>query len=321
MDVKQELSDRLKCLIEAKEKEIDKILHDYIVTRADDGGKSNVDKRIKQYLRAKTIDGLSTKTIRNYTYILDIFAGQISKAVTKITTDDIREYIIYLADERHLKESSLLTQINTLRSFFSWMLDEEIIKKNPMKKIKTARMGKKGNRQGLTIEELERIREACETYREKALIEFLVSSGCRIGEVVNLDLDNIDWRDRNVMVNGKGGKVRTVYFSFRARLMSEEHIRQRKGGTSLFVSSKKPYESLSVRAMQKIIQKISERAGLSRKVHPHLLRHTFAELALNAGMDVTVIQKLLGHEDPATTQIYAKYKQEMVRQQYDRYVA
>ena len=250
-----------------------------------------------------------------------MFAARVNKSAAKVTTDDIRGYISYLDETRHLKDTSLQTHINTLRAFFGWLHTEEKIKKNPMSKIKSLKLDKKGARQALTVEELERLRDACKTYREKALIEFLVSTGCRLSEVAQLRAADLNLADRSVQVTGKGDKDRVVYFSVRARLMVHEYIVQRKGGDGLFVSSKSPYDPLKPRAIQRIVHSLSERAGLEDRVHPHLLRHTFATHALNGGMDVTVIQRLLGHEDIATTQIYAELNEEGVRHQYNKYVA
>ena len=297
------------------------IMKDYNITRESDETRSDLRRRIKYYLGAKKIDGLSERTLKNYKANLESFAAKVEKSTAKITTDDIRGYIAYLDEPRHLKETSLQTHINTLRAFFGWLTVEEKIKKNPMAKIKSLKLDKKGARQALTVEELERLRDACVTYREKALIEFLVSSGCRLSEVAQLRAADLNLADRSVQVTGKGDKDRVVYFSVRARLMVQEYIVQRKGGDGLFVSSKSPYEPLKPRAIQRIVRSLSERAGLEGRVHPHLLRHTFATHALNGGMDVTVIQRLLGHEDVATTQIYAELNEEGVRHQYNKYVA
>lgn len=297
------------------------ILKNYIIIKDSDEQRSDLNRRIKYYLGAKRIDGLSERTLKNYKYNLEMFAERMNKSAAKITTDDIRGYIGYLAENRHLAETSLLTHINTLRAFFGWLHIEEKIKKNPMAKIKSLKLDKKGARQALTVEELERLRDACKTYREKALIEFLVSTGCRLSEVAQLRAADLNLADRSVQVTGKGDKDRVVYFSVRARLMVHEYIVQRKGGDGLFVSSKSPYDPLKPRAIQRIVHSLSERAGLEDRVHPHLLRHTFATHALNGGMDVTVIQRLLGHEDIATTQIYAELNEEGVRHQYNKYVA
>lgn len=297
------------------------IMKDYNITRESDETRSDLRRRIKYYLGAKKIDGLSERTLKNYKANLESFAAKVEKSTAKITTDDIRGYIAYLDETRHLKETSLQTHINTLRAFFGWLTVEEKIKKNPMAKIKSLKLDKKGARQALTVEELERLRDACKTYREKALIEFLVSTGCRLSEVAQLRAADLNLADRSVQVTGKGDKDRVVYFSVRARLMIEEYMMQRKGGDGLFVSSKSPYEPLKPRAIQRIVHSLSERAGLEGRVHPHLLRHTFATHALNGGMDVTVIQRLLGHEDIATTQIYAELNEKGVRHQYNKYVA
>lgn len=325
MNAKTELAKRLIAMVSTdmatSAEAINGILKDYNISREAEEEKSDLSKRIIYYLGAKRIDGLSPQTLKNYKYTLEMFAQRVSKSVSKITTDDIRAYITYLGDSRELKETSLQTHINTLRAFFGWLHTEEKIKKNPMLKIRSLKLDKKNARQALSVEELERLRDACTGYREKALVEFLVSTGCRLSEVARLHIDDLNFNDRTVLVTGKGDKDRQVYFSVRARLMLQEYIKQRKGGTGLFVSSKTPYELLKQRAIQRIVHTVSERAGLSGRVHPHLLRHTFATLALNSGMDVTVIQRLLGHEDIATTQIYASMNEEVVKHQYNKYVA
>lgn len=297
------------------------LLKGYTITRESNETRSDLHRRIKYYLGAKKIDGLSERTLKNYKANLESFAAKVEKSAAKITTDDIRGYIAYLAENRHLAETSLQTHINTLRAFFGWLHTEEKIKKNPMSKIKSLKLDKKGARQALSVEELERLRDACKGYREKALVEFLVSTGCRLSEVAQLRAADLDLVGRTVKVTGKGDKDRVVYFSVRTRLMLQEYFVARKGGDGLFCSSKSPYEPLKPRAIQRLIRDVSERAGLDKRVHPHLLRHTFATHALNSGMDVTVIQRLLGHEDVATTQIYAELNDETVKHQYTKYVA
>lgn len=325
MNARNELAKRLVAMVSgetpANAEAINGILKDYTILREAEEEKSDLKKRIWYYLGAKRIDGLSPRTLNNYKYTLEGFAERVNKGVSKITTDDIRGYITYLSETRNLKETSLQTHINTLRAFFGWLYVEEKIKKNPMLKIHSLKIDKKSARQALSAEELERLRDACTGYREKALVEFLVSSGCRLSEVAQLRVEDLNLNDRTVVVTGKGDKDRLVYFSVRARLMLQEYVRERKGGTGLFVSSKTPYLPLKQRAIQRIVHAISERAGLAGRVHPHLLRHTFATLALNSGMDVTVIQRLLGHEDIATTQIYAAMNEDVIKHQYNKYVA
>ena len=325
MTARHELAKRLISMVSAGEPitmdTLNEILKGYTILREADEEKSDLKKRISYYLGAKRIDGLSPRTLANYKYTLDMFSERVNKSVSKITADDIRGYISYLSEARGLRETSLQTHISVLRAFFSWLLMEERIKKNPMLKIRSLKLDKKNARQALSVEELERLRDACKGYREKALVEFLVSTGCRLSEVAQLNVADLDFNNRPVTVTGKGNKERPVYFSIRARLMLQEYIKERKGGEGLFVSSKTPYLPLKPRAIQRIIHGLSVRAGLDARVHPHLLRHTFATHALNSGMDVTAIQQLLGHENISTTQIYAAMNEDVIRHQYNKYVA
>lgn len=325
MTARHELAKRLISMVSAGEPitmdTLNEILKGYTILREADEEKSDLKKRISYYLGAKRINGLSPRTLANYKYTLDMFSERVNKSVSKITADDIRGYISYLSEARGLRETSLQTHISVLRAFFSWLLMEERIKKNPMLKIRSLKLDKKNARQALSVEELERLRDACKGYREKALVEFLVSTGCRLSEVAQLNVADLDFNNRSVTVTGKGNKERPVYFSIRARLMLQEYIKERKGGEGLFVSSKTPYLPLKPRAIQRIIHGLSVRAGLDARVHPHLLRHTFATHALNSGMDVTAIQQLLGHENISTTQIYAAMNEDVIRHQYNKYVA
>ena len=296
------------------------ILAGYCVTREAERTRSNLKKRINAFLAAKKIDGLSAKTLKNYREMLMAFAAQVDKHVTKITTDDLRAYIGNLAG-RGLKDSSIQTHINVLRSFFAWLDVEDVIRKNPMRKIKSLKIDKLRARRPLSPEELEQLRDGCRTYKEKALVEFLVSSGCRLGEAAGIQVDRIDWQSRSVVVLGKGNKERTVYFSVRAKLMLQAYLDSRRGGTAMFASSRKPYAPMTPRAIEKAIQKIGERAGENRRIFPHILRHTFATNALHGGMDLTIIQHLLGHSDPKTTMIYAELRDDAIKYAYEKVVA
>lgn len=314
MDAGQELVERILL----NREDVGSILAEYKITKIRDE-KHTIEKWVERFINAKRIDGLSPETLKNYQYTLDIFATRTSKEVPDITTDDIREHIVFLGKIKKLKETSLQNKINILKSFFGWLHIEEIIAKNPILKIRPIKLNAICTRQGLTIEQTERLKESCKFIREKAMIEFLLSSGCRVSEAVNINLDSINWRDRSLIVIGKGDKARTVYFSVRARMMMEEYIKQRKGGAMLFVSDKSPFNPLFTRGIQEIVKTVGDRAGLN--ISPHVLRHTFATHLLNKNMDITIIQRLLGHEDISTTQIYAKIDQALVKQQYDKYAA
>lgn len=320
MTAKTDLVAKLATLMPGMEAAINAILGDYEVMHARTYERANLPRRIESFLAAKKIDGLSPQTLQHYRETLRMFSRRVYKPVQRITTDDLREYIAYLGDERHLRDTTTQTHINVLRSFFQWLTDEDVIKKNPMRKIKSLKIDRLRSRHPLSAEQLELLRDGCETYKEKALLEFLVSSGCRLGEVVGLRVDQVDWQARRVTVIGKGNKQREVYFSVRAKLMLQMYIRGRRGGDALFASSRAPYAPMGPRSIQKTLAQLGKRI-LTRRVHPHLMRHTFASQALNGGMDLTVIQHLLGHTDPKTTLIYAELSPRRVQYEYERIIA
>lgn len=321
MTAKIDLIAKLTALMPECAREIIKIMREYDVQTAQVYDRSNLPRRVEAFLAAKRIDGCRPKTIKGYRERLKLFMTQCSKPVQAITTDDLREYLAYLVDERHLMDNSVQAHINTLRSFFSWLVDEDNIRKSPMRKIKSLKIDKLRSRHPLTAEQLELVRDGCRGYKEKALVEFLVSSGCRVSEVAGLRVDDIDWRDRKCKVIGKGNKERTVYFSVRAKLMLQLYIAERRGGEALFASSRAPYEPLTDRGIEKMISKLGKRIGMERPLYPHLMRHTFASHALNCGMELTIIQHLLGHSDPKTTLIYAEINPIRVQYEYNRVIA
>lgn len=221
-------------------------------------------------------------------------------------------------------EKDLSKEVNTMLNAFvvagKQETVEDNIRKSPMRKIKSLKIDKLRSRHPLTAEQLELVRDGCRGYKEKALVEFLVSSGCRVSEVAGLRVDDIDWRDRKCKVIGKGNKERTVYFSVRAKLMLQLYIAERRGGEALFASSRAPYEPLTDRGIEKMISKLGKRIGMERPLYPHLMRHTFASHALNCGMELTIIQHLLGHSDPKTTLIYAEIDPIRVQYEYNRMI-
>lgn len=322
MDAKSVLEKTLCDLFQSEDDKakVRNALKGYTVTLEDTTANRDIPAHIMQFLGAKRIDGLSPKSLTNYRYTLNQFAAQMDKPLADICTNDVRGYISYLFDTKKLCENSVQSYINVLRSFFGWLHVEEVVERNPMAKIKSLKLYTRNNRHALSLEEMERLRDACRTYKEKALVEFLVSSGCRLSEAVGIELNEINFKNRCVVVHGKGGKDRTVYFSVRAKLMIESYQIMRKGGTALMTTDRAPFSAMKSRSIERLLQFIGERAKIPYRVHPHLLRHTFATNALNSGMDITVIQRLLGHENISTTQIYAEVSQEAVRNEYYKFV-
>lgn len=270
-------------------------------------GHPDLAQKIKLFLAGKRLEGLSALTLEGYELELRTFAGHIHKATDEITTADIR---IYLGEYDYLKPSTLSRKLSVSKSFFGWLTAEEIIIRDPTKRIKPPKKEQRVPK-ALTIEELEMIREACITPRERAMIEVYYATGARLSEVQKLNKEDIDWQTMSVRVIGKGNKERTVYFSFKASYHLKKYLMRRSDETpALFITERRPYRRLSDRGIQRAIKIIAERSGVKKNVHPHVFRHTFATLLLNNGADLVSVQGLLGHVDPATTQIYAQVTDE-----------
>lgn len=281
------------------------------------GANPDIQEKVAQFLAAKKLEGLSPLTLSGYEIELRIFARAINKPVAEITTADIRQF---LAQFPHLKLSSLGKRLSVLKSFFGWLTAEEIIPRDPTLRIKPPKT-EKTLPKALSIEELEIMREACRTPRERALVEVFYATGCRLSEIQRLNREDINWQTASTRVVGKGSKEREVYFSFRAMYHLKKYLMTRLDDCpALFVTERKPTRRLSRRAIQREIKLIAQRAGIAKRVHPHTMRHTFATLTLNNGADLATVQALLGHANPATTQVYAQVTEERKREQYRKHL-
>lgn len=294
---------------------LDEVLYRYeVVTKETSLVASDVEERMKLFFASKRLEGNSNKTEKNYRYILTKFAMHVKKPISSITSMDMRMYLAYAG--QNIKPGSVNAMIYCFKSFFSWLVDNEYIFKNPMSKIKATKIPKR-IRKPLTDEETELLRQACETLREKTIIELLVSSGIRLDEVYKLNKSDLDFHERSFHVIGKGNKERKVYFSVKAKILLLKYIEERKDECeALIVTVKEPYRRLGHRAIQTAIKKIAARVEFDRSVHTHLFRHTFATHNINSGMPLPVLQHLMGHEDSSTTMIYAELSEENIKHEY-----
>jgi site-specific recombinase XerD len=273
---------------------------------------------VKIYLASKAVESCSDLTIRNYRIILEKFFYMVTKAPQDIEANDIRLYLAAYKMQHKISNRTLEKHREIICAFFSWLADEEYIPKNPGKTLKAIKY-EVTPRHALTRFQLERLRRMVKDKRELAILDVLYSTGCRVSELVNIKLSDLDMDARSIHIIGKGSKHNTVYLNNNAYISLLDYLEIRKGNSPyLFPRCRYPYEQLSVRAVQHIFDKYRNKLGC--ELSPHIVRHTTATLSLQAGMPITQIQKMLGHANVSTTQIYAETCQDDLIQSHKKYV-
>lgn len=275
---------------------------------------------LKRFLDAKHLEGCSDKTLSYYKMTVEKTLESIKKPIRAITTEDLRAYLSEYQGDNRISKVTLDNVRRILSSFFGWLEDEDFIVKSPIRrihKVKTPNIVKTA----LNDEELEILRDSCDNLRDVALLDFLVSTGVRVGELVGLNKDDIDFNERECIVFGKGDKERQVYFDARTKLHLEKYLESRKDDCpALFVSLKKPHNRLTKGGVETIIRKLGEKAEI-KNVHPHKMRRTLATTAIDKGMPIEQVQTLLGHTNINTTLRYAMVKQSNVKQSHKKYIS
>lgn len=278
------------------------------------------EEYLKMFLAAKKIEGCSERTISYYQTTVKHLLSKIETNVRKITTEEIREY---LADYQKWNNCSNVTIDNVRRnisSFFSWLEEEDYILKSPMKrihKIKTKTVVKST----ISDEGIEKLRDNCKAKRDLAIIDLLYSTGIRVGELVNLNIDDIDLEGRECIVYGKGDKERRVYFDAKAKVHLKEYIENRKDDNkALFVTLDAPYDRLKISGVEIRLRKLGRELELE-KIHPHKFRRTMATRAIDKGMPIEQVQKILGHSQIDTTMQYAMVNQNNVKSAHQKYMS
>lgn len=283
---------------------------------------------LKKFFVAKAVEGLCGSSISYYKTILSAFFLRSGKHIKEITTDDIRIYLAMKKLEK-LSDNSLNNIRRTLSSFFSWATEEGITAKNPVLRIKGIRQTKK-LRKPLSEDEMEILRHGAKTKRDRAIIEFLFSTGCRVSEMININRNDIDLYNGQVDVLGKGRKYRTVYLSSRCKIALEEYLRERDDEMdALFLSDysgmkneeffKSGMHRMTKGAVEIMLRNLGRRMGIDN-VHPHRFRRTAATIALKRGMPIEQVQKMLGHESIATTTIYAQSSNDEIKVSHEKYI-
>lgn len=283
---------------------------------------SELPDMVKTYLVCKKVEGMADGTLYNYGHALQNFFEFIQKSPEQIVPNDIRVYLYRYQETKEISNRSLDKIRQTIGSFFNWANCEGYIERNPSLTIKPIKFEKK-ERQPMSQIELEYLRKACNTLRDKAIIEFLYSTGCRVSELCGVKKSDIDWNKKSVRLFGKGKKFRTSFINAKAEVSLLAYLETRIDSNEyLFVSERKPHGQLKKDAIEKVVRQIAERTSeyIQKPISPHILRHTFATTALNNGMPVEDISRLLGHSRIDTTLIYAKTSYENIQARHNKYV-
>ena len=274
---------------------------------------------LEVFLSAKRIEGCSEKTLIYYKNTIQQMLDSIGKSVCTIVTEDLRTY---LAEYQREKQSSKVTIDNIRRifsSFFSWLEDEDYIIKSPVRRIHRIKAAST-IKETYTDEQLESMRDNCDNPRDLALIDILASTGMRVGELVLLNRDDISFDERECIVFGKGDKERMVYFDARTKIHLQNYLDSRlDGNEALFVSLKAPYNRMKIGGIELRLREIGKKLNIE-KVHPHKFRRTLATVAIDKGMPIEQLQKLLGHQRIDTTLQYAMVKQSNVKIAHRKYI-
>lgn len=274
---------------------------------------------VELFLSAKRIEGCSEKSLNYYKATIQAMLDALNKDVKHIVTDDIRGY---LTEYQEKKKSSKVTIDNIRRilsSFFSWLEDEDYILKSPVRRIHRVKTGT-NIKETYSDEALELMRDNCTELRDLAIIDMLASTGMRVGEMVLLNRNDIDFNERECVVFGKGSKERIVYFDARTKIHLQNYLKSRADDNSaLFVSLKSPHERLKIGGVEVRLREYGQKLGL-QKMHPHKFRRTLATMAIDKGMPIEQLQQLLGHKKIDTTLQYAMVKQSNVKIAHRKYI-
>lgn len=273
----------------------------------------------KMFIAAKRIEGCSERTLNYYETTIKTMVDKLSKKVNSIETEDLRNYLSEYQAKNNCSKVTIDNVRRILSSFFAWLEDEDYIMKSPVRRIHKVK-ATQTVKETYTDEELEEMRDACIEIRDLAMVDFLASTGVRVGELVNLDRVDIDMQERSCVVLGKGGKEREVYFDARTKIHLQNYLNSRTDNNpALFVSLLRPYDRLKISGVEIRLRELGKKINI-KKIHPHKFRRTMATKAIDKGMPIEQVQVLLGHRKIDTTLQYAMVNQNNVRNSHKRFI-
>lgn len=274
---------------------------------------------LAEFLSAKKVEGCSERTLSYYKSTINKMLEILNKPVRRIETSDLRSYIASYADTNNVSKTTLDNIRRIISSFFSWLEEENYIIKSPARRIHKIRTGTTV-KSVYTDEELELLRDSCNNRRDLAIIDFLASTGVRIGELTKINISDIDFDKRECLVLGKGNKERIVYFDARTKIHILDYIDSRTDDNeALFVSLNSPHNRLKISGVEIRLRNLGEKLNIER-VHPYKFRRTLATKAIDKGMPIEQVQTLLGHTKIDTTLHYAMVNQNNVKQSHRKYI-
>lgn len=295
------------------------VLKDITVSCENDTIVSDERNAVEAFISAKRIEGCSEKTLSYYQKTIEAMIASIGKKPQQIVTDDIRQYLTMYQTQRKSSKVTIDNIRRILATFYSWLEDEDYIVKSPVRrihKVKTAKVIK----DTYTDEALELMRDNRESLRDVAIIDLLASSGMRVGELVLLNRDDINFNERECVVFGKGNKERLVYFDARTKIHLQNYLNNRTDDDpALFVTLRAPYKRLQIGGVEMRLRQLGKKLSIP-KVHPHKFRRTMATSAIDKGMPIEQVQQLLGHQKIDTTMHYAMVKQQNVKLAHRKYI-
>ena len=301
-----------------------KKLQEVLIARLDaehiETEKSDNISYLDMFLTAKRIEGCSERTIEYYKSTVKTMLDKIDMPVRKMTTEMLREYLSQYQGVNNCSKVTIDNIRRNLSSFFSWLEEEDYILKSPIRRIHKVKT-RKVVKEVISDENLESLRDGCCEKRDLAIIDILVSTGMRVGELVNLNIADLDFEERECVVYGKGDKERKVYFDARSKLHIQKYLSERKDSNpALFVSLNAPYQRLQISGVETRLRELGRKLQIYN-IHPHKFRRTMATKAIDKGMPIEQVQKLLGHQQIDTTMQYAMVNQSNVKSSHRKYMA
>lgn len=293
------------------------VLEGVMLKKSDDS--ENDGNLVESFIAAKRLEGCSERTLSFYRNTINKMCESIDKRIKAITTEDLRGYLSGYQNSNSVSKVTIDNIRRNLSSFFSWLEDENYILKSPVRRIHRVKAST-SVKETYSDEDLEKLRDSCTEIRDLALIDILASTGMRVGELVRLNRADIDFNERECVVFGKGDKERIVYFDARTKIHLQNYLNERLDDEeALFVSLKAPFTRLEIGGVETRLKKLGEALNID-KVHPHKFRRTMATTAIDKGMPIEQVQKLLGHEKIDTTLHYAMVKQSNVKNAHRKYI-